>query len=332
MYDMTRYNSGWLLQYNKYIITGASGYIGSMLSERLIQEGKDVTVIVRKPERLKEKIRDKVKVIQSDIVNPDALRKITDPCDCLIHCAASTQSSYMMTNPVEVAASIVNGTQNILELAVKAPVRNMVYLSSMEVYGRIDCSDGRRVSEEELGELNLSDVRSCYPMAKRMAENFCHLYYREHGVPVVIARLAQTFGRGVHPDDKRVFAQFADAVRCNRDITLHTLGNSTGNYCDIDDALDAILLLSEKGSPGEAYNIVNERNTMTIREMAEMVADKIAGGKIRVTFDIPEENTYGYAADTGLRLSGSKLRELGWEAKTGLETMYWKMLASEDDR
>lgn len=331
MYDVTVHNNGWMPQYNKYIITGASGYIGSALTERLIQEGKDVTVIVRKLERLKEDIRGKVKVIQSDIVNPDILRNITELYDCLIHCAASTQSSYMITNPVEVAASIVNGTQNILDLAVKATIRNVVYLSSMEVYGKIDCSDGRRITEEEQGALDPFQARSCYPMAKRMAEHFCYLYHKQYGVPVVIARLAQTFGRGVRPDDKRVFAQFADAVRCNRNITLHTLGNSTGNYCDIDDALDAILLLTEKGSPGEAYNIVNERNTMTIREMAEMVADKIAGGRIRVTFDIPEENTYGYAADTGLRLSGSKLKALGWEAKTGLETMYWRMLANEDE-
>lgn len=310
----------------KFIITGATGYIGSLLAERLILEGSHVMVIIRRPEHLKESIRLKAKIIKADIINLESLGHITDSYDCLIHCAAPTQSSYMITNPVETATTIVNGTQNMLMLALKTQVRRMVYLSSMEVYGKIDCSDGRRITEEEQGALDPFQARSCYPMAKRMAEHFCYLYHREYGVPVVIARLAQTFGRGVRSGDTRVFAQFADAVRHNRDITLHTLGNSTGNYCDIDDVLDAILFLSEKGSPGEAYNIVNERNTMTIREMAEMVADKIACGKIQVTFDIPEGNIYGYAADTGLRLSGSKLKALGWEAKTGLEEMYQNML------
>lgn len=310
----------------RYIITGATGYIGSMLAERLLKEDKDVTAIVRNPERLKSSIRRKVKVFQADIVNQEATSQITDFYDCLIHCAAYTHSSYMISNPVEVAESIVNGTQNMLKLAVRCRVKSMVYLSSMEVYGKIDCSSDRRIGEDELGDLDISNIRSCYPMAKRMAENFCHLYYSEYGVPVKIARLAQTFGRGVPPGDKRVFAQFAESVRNNTDIVLHTKGNSVGNYCDIDDVIDAIIFLSKYGEPAQAYNIVNEANTMTIREMAELVSKKISGGKIKVTYDIPNDNRFGYAAETGLRLSGAKMKELGWESKTDLEEMYRRML------
>jgi UDP-glucuronate decarboxylase len=313
----------------RYIITGATGYIGSMLVERLLKEDKDVTVVVRNPERLKSSIRNKVKVIQADIVNLEATCKITDLYDCLIHCAAYTQSSYMISNPVEVAESIVNGTQNMLKLAVRCHVKSMVYLSSMEVYGKVDCPSDSRIGEDELGDLDISNIRSCYPMAKRMAENLCHLYHSEYGVPVKIARLAQTFGRGVRPGDKRVFVQFAESVRNNTDIVLHTKGNSVGNYCDIDDVIDAILFLSKYGESAQAYNIVNEANTMTIREMAELVSKKISGGKIKVTYDIPYDNRFGYAAETGLRLSGAKMKELGWESKTDLEEMYRRMLTDK---
>lgn len=311
----------------RYLITGGTGYIGSMLVERLLnQENTEVTVIVRDSQRLSSRIRERAVVICADITDGDAVLQIKGLYDYIIHCAAPTRSSYMISHPVETARAIVDGTRNMLELSVKCGVGSMVYLSSMEVYGNIDCTDGRRVAEEELGQLDISNVRSCYPMAKRMAENFCHLYYHEYGVPVKIVRLAQTFGRGVRSDDNRVFAQFAQAVRNQTDIVLHTQGTSMGNYCDIDDAVDGILFLLEKGQPAQAYNIVNESNTMTIREMAVLVADRIAKGKIKVTYDIPDDNPFGYAAPTGLRLSGAKIKELGWVAKVGLEEMYNRLL------
>ena len=248
--------------------------------------------------------------------------------DYIIHCASPTQSSYMISNPVETIDSIVIGTKNVLELAKRFNVKSMVYLSSMEVYGQIDCSDGRRVCEDELGNIDLFNVRSSYPLGKRMAENLCYSYYKEYNVPVKIARLAQTFGKGVSKDDTRVFAQFAKAVMEEKDIVLHTLGDSMGNYCDIDDAISAIMLILEKGKLGEAYNIVNESNTMTIREMAELVTNTIAQGQIKVIYDIPNENQYGYAAKTGLRLSSEKLRQLGWKSEKNMEDMYKEMIHS----
>lgn len=312
-----------------YLITGATGYIGKMAAERLLELNQDVTVIVRNSDKLCDFIKNNARIIETDLVKAESVRQITGCYEHLIHCAAPTQSSYMMSNPVEVAESIVNGTQNILELAARCYVQSMVYLSSMEVYGQIDGSDGRKVTEEELGGIDISSIRSCYPMAKRMAENFCHLYHHEYNVPVKIARLAQTFGRGVRQEDNRVFAQFARSIKENKDIVLHTQGNSVGNYCDIDDTVDAILFLLENGKSAEAYNIVNEANTMTILEMAEMITNKIAGGKIGVTYNINSNNQYGYAAETGLRLSGAKMKKLGWEAKTNLEEMYWRMICNK---
>ncbi|MCI9218086.1 NAD(P)-dependent oxidoreductase [Lachnospiraceae bacterium 42-17] len=308
------------------LLTGATGYIGSMISRRLLSQGNEITVIVRDAARLEPEIYDCVQVIQADMSDGEAILQISGKYDYVIHCAAPTKSAYMVSHPVEVTESIVNGTKYILELARRCGAKSVVYVSSMEVYGQIECSKVSRVTEEQMGYIDITDSRSCYPLAKLMAEGLCHFYYKEYEVPVKIARLAQTFGRGVRPDDNRVFAQFAGSVRNGTDIVLHTAGNSMGNYCDIDDTVDAILFILLHGKDSEAYNVVNEENTMSIREMAELVAAKMGGGSIKVTYNIPEDNRYGYAADTGLWLSGKKLKELGWEARRGIEEMYRRML------
>lgn len=313
----------------RYLITGATGYIGSMLVKNLLlqsNEENQINVVVRDINKAKKMLPEKVKIFAVDLNDTQAVRQLNGSYDYIIHCASITKSSEMLANPVEVIESIVNTTQNVLELAKRCNVKSMVYLSSMEVYGNIDCSDGHRVEETQLGDLNIFNVRSCYPMAKRMVENICFCYYKEYRVPVKIARLAQTFGAGILPTENRVFAQFARAAYNNENIVLHTEGNSMGNYCDIQDAVNGILCILQKGVAGEAYNVVNEANTMTIRQMAELVAQKIAHGNIQVTFDIPEKNQYGYAAETGLRLSGEKLRKLGWKPVKGLEEMYVDVL------
>lgn len=317
---------------DRYFITGASGYVGSMLAKRILSDGQALSVLVREPARLDQDILSKAEVFQADIMDSEALGRIAGRYDYIIHCAAPTRSAYMLSNPVEVAGAIVAGTENVLKLACRCGVRSMVYLSSMEVYGQIDCPDGKRVREDELGYIDVTDARSCYPLGKLMAEGLCHFYCAEYNVPVKIARLAQTFGRGIRLEDNRVFAQFASSVRDGSDIVLHTAGDSTGNYCSIDDTVEAILVILKKGEASEAYNVVNEANTMRIRDMAQLVAEKVARGGIKVRYDIQDRACFGYAAATGLRLSGEKLRRLGWEARCSLEEMYLDMLENLDSR
>lgn len=316
-----------------YFITGTTGYIGSMLVRFLLKENPRNRILapVRNLQKAYEMFPEGVEFIQADLCDRQCVEQLLEAestVDDMIHCASVTASVEMITRPVEATESIVNMTQNLLEYAKQCQVRSMVYLSSMEVYGSVECLDGHRVTEEEVskGTVELLASRSCYPLGKRMAENICYSYYEEYGVPIKIARLAQTFGTGVLPSDRRVFSQFAKAVREGTDIILHTKGHSMGNYCGISDAVLGIITILENGANGEAYNVVNESNTMTIRQMAELVADKIADGKIRVVYDIAEDNQYGYAADTLLRLSNRKLRALGWEPKESLEEMYTQLV------
>lgn len=310
-----------------YLITGATGYIGSMMAEKLVNDGHRVMLFVRSQEKLRESLRQKAGIVVGNVGDAAVWDTIPSNINYVIHCAAPTASAYMAAYPVETSETILEGTRNALEFVKRCDSCKLLFLSSMEIYGNIECLDDRKVTEEELGYIDLSLPRSAYPMAKRMAEHMCFSYYEEYGVQSMIARLAQTFGRGVMRSDHRVFAQFADSVRNGKDIILHTEGNSVGNYCDIDDVLMALEVLLKKGVPGQAYNVVNEKNTMTIKEMAELVVGKIANHKINIVFDIPKDNCYGYAANTGLRLSGEKLRKLGWEAEVSLEQMYRNMLA-----
>ena len=318
-----------------YLITGITGYIGRMLASALAdsdeyrQGGITLIGVVRnreKAEKILSQVMADIRFIEADCREEENLRRqVCMPVDYVIHCAAVTESSAMVRNPVETADSIVLGTRNMLELTRSLQVKSIVYLSSMEVYGKVSDS-GRRRTEKELGDISLEQARSCYSMGKRMAEHYCHIYRQEYGLPVKIARLAQVFGKGVRFTDNRVYMQFARAVCEGRDIVLRTSGVSMGNYCAVEDAVRAVFLILENGRDGEVYNVVNEENTMRIREMAELVAMKAADGRIQVKIEEEDIRITGYAPDTGLRLSGKKLRGLGWKPEKGLLRMYQDMI------
>lgn len=325
-----------------YFITGITGFIGSIIAKSIIKSdnyknGKiKIIGLVRDIDKALEMYSNfdqfNLKFIKGDLLDLDYLLGQNDisSIEYIFHCAAITKSSEMILRPVETADGIVIGTKNILNIAKKYNVNSMVYISSMEVYGIIS-SDGDRTDENTIGTIDILSERSCYPLGKQMAEHYCFSYYKEYNVPVKIARLAQTFGEGTLKNDTRVFSQFAKCVIENKDIILHTKGDSVGNYVESEDAVNALFILLNDGINGEAYNIANEESTMTVFEMAELVANEIANRKIKVTFDIPESNIYGYAKKTGLRLSSSKIRSLGWKPKYNMKDMYKKLISKFDN-
>ena len=314
----------------KYLITGATGYIGSMLIKKLLSAKKDIhiTALVRDEKKARTILPTNVKIICADITDAADIDNIDESFDYIIHAAAVTESKYMITHPVETIDSIVLGTRNVLTLAKRAAITSMVYLSSMEVYGIMENSSEERVNENDLGHIDIYNVRSCYPLGKRMAEHYCYTYFAEYGLPVKIARLAQTFGAGVSKDDNRVFAQFAKSVIEKKDVILHTSGMSVGNYCAVDDAIVAILLLLRDGENGEVYNIANENLAMRIRDMAEFVVKNVANSKIDIRYELDQDNKHGYASPTTLRLSAAKLKQIGWQPTKDMFDMYRDLLHS----
>ncbi len=319
------------LKEKTFFITGATGLVGSMLVKSLLWANEKHGL----KNRVIAQIRNQAKAEQvfagftglnycvGDICGPI---EWDDEVDYIIHAASETKSKNMVEHPVETLWTTLCGSKNVLDFAKNKHAAKVVYISSMEAFGSVTFSE--RATEDMLGSIDLTKPRSCYPEGKRMVENMCACYYAEYGVPVSIVRLAQTFGAGVPKDDTRVFAQFARSAIEGKDIILHTQGTSCGNYVYTADAATAIFTVLHHGQDGECYTVANESTSMQIREMAELVASKIADGKICVVIDIPEGTNFGYAADTKLRLDAGKMRGLGWMAEVGLAEMYRRMIRS----
>ncbi len=318
------------LEGSTVFVTGATGLVGSMMVKALLHYGKTkVIALVRNLEKAKSvfaaELHDpNLQFHKGDVMEP---LRVEASIDFIIHGASVTASKTMVTHPVQTLMTAITGTQNILELAKLHNVRSMVYISSMEMYGRTDPSKNT-VSEEDLGYIDVLNPRSSYPEGKRICECLCAAYQSEFGVPVKIARLAQTFGAGVGLQEGRVFAQFAKSGLRGENIVLHTEGKSVGNYCYTADVIRALLCILTKGTDKEAYTVVNEETSMPIRDMARLVAERLFAGDVKVVFDIPADlASMGYAADSTMRLSARKLRALGWKPQYNLEEMYERMIA-----
>ena len=309
------------------LVTGATGTIGNALTHALSaasdRQRLNLKIIAHgrstdRGEALAKECR--VRFVCGDIRKPIPSDELPETIDYVIHSAAVTHSVEMVATPVDVITTSVDGTKNILLLAKERQCKSMVYISSMEIYGQSNLPE---VKESDLGYLDLSRPRSSYPESKRLCEALCIAYASQYGLPVKIARLAQTFGAGSTRDDTRVFAQFARSAISGKNIELHTEGKSLGNYCYTADSIRAMLQIMIDGKNGEAYNIANPTASATVREMAELVASEVCGGRIEVVVNIPEDIAKrGYAPDTGYSLNVDKLKALGWNPQYGLADMY----------
>jgi UDP-glucuronate decarboxylase len=309
------------------LVTGATGLIGVSLVRSLLTIGKiKVLAFVRNEEKAKNIFKqtssDNLKIVVGNVTQEI---DISEQVDYIFHCASITTSKTMIEKPVETILTSVEGTKNVLNLAKEKNCQSVVYVSSMEMYGAFDDLD-HEVRETDLGYVDPLKIRSNYPESKRLCENMCEAYFSEYDVPVKIARLAQTFGAGILPGENRVFAQFARSAINGQDIVLHSKGQSEGNYCYTSDCVTGLFTILLKGKNGEAYNVANPESHMRIVDMANMVADKIANNEIKVVFDIPDDNRYGYAADTKMKINSDKLQALGWQPEVGLEEAYRRMI------
>ncbi len=316
------------------LVTGATGVIGRAVARVLCAadaaKGLGLTVVARgrdpqKGRQLEAELG--VRFLAADLLDLSPAARGFDRVDFVVHGAGVTSSARMVDRPDEVLATAVDGTRNVLDLAARLGARGVVYVSSMEVYGQ---GLTGIVTESEQGTLNPDDPRSSYPEGKRRGETLAAAYAAEHGLHTTSARLGLTFGAGVpnDPANTRVPMQFARAVLAGRDIELHTDGAGVTNVCYLADAVRALLLLAAEGAAGEAYNVANPQASMTIRQMAEVVAREVAGETIKVVVRPPEDvERRGYAPPSAFRLSAEKLRALGWEPRYGMAEMYERMIA-----
>ena len=307
----------------RIMITGATGMIGSFIVSSLLHAdevyglGNTVVGLCRNAAKLKSLVAADSSFLEIHTI-PDIADFIDDfPVDYVIHTACNTTSSYMMSNPVETVDGIYRGTRAVLEYARKVKPTKVIFLSSMEVYGEI--SEETVVDEDSLlGNLTVSSVRSGYPMAKRLSENLAVAYSAEYRVPVCILRLAQTFGVVTKPDTRYFYQLIESAVKGN-DIILRTKGDKINNFCYLSDAVRAMIYIMHNGADGEIYNVSDRSSTMTIREMAELTADRLADGKIKAVVELDEVLASKYAKTSKYIMDSTKLNKLGWKAEVHLE-------------
>ncbi|MBI4022083.1 MAG: NAD-dependent epimerase/dehydratase family protein [Candidatus Andersenbacteria bacterium] len=223
--------------------------------------------------------RDSEQVLDvwGDVTYPLPVR---ENIDYIIHAAGLASPVFYMKYPLETIESAVTGVKNLLELGRRNPLQGFLFFSSSEIYGD---PDPRAVPTPETYHGNVSSVgpRACYDESKRLAETICTIYQQQYGVPAAIVRPFNVFGPGMRHDDRRVVPMFAHQVLCGQTLPVHGDGHQTRTFCYITDAIIGFLKVLLRGRPGEAYNIGNEDNEISMRELAQEFVDygRVLGGQ-----------------------------------------------------
>lgn len=315
------------------LITGATGLIGSTLVRFLARYAETaaakprILALVRSPEKAARvfggELMEQLDCVVGDVTVP---MTIDGSVDYIIHGASQTSSRSFVSEPVETIQTALRGTANMLELAREKKVKSFVYLSSMEVYGAPQTAT--KIGEANPTNLDTMAIRSSYPESKRMCEALCAAYCSEYGVPSKVIRLTQTIGPGVAYEDGRVFAEFARCVIENRDIVLHTLGQTKRSYLYTVDAATAILTVLLAGENGQAYNAANEDTYCSIVDLGRTALAHSQDRGLTIRIEADNDGTRGYAPTLHMNLDTSKLRRLGWRPAGDLSHMFETLIAS----
>ena len=206
----------------------------------------------------------------------------------IIHMAGIASPSYYAKYPLETIDVAVKGTRNLLNIARQHDeLESFLYFSSSEIYG-----DAREVPTPETYKGNVSCLgpRACYDESKRLGETLCGVYHQQYGVPVRITRPFNVFGLGMSHDDRRVIPMFTYEAIHSRPLPVFRNGMQTRTFCWVSDALEGFLKVMLHGVPGEAYNIGNPNNEISMRDLA-LLFKELYPFKLTWRLD-PYPNTY----------------------------------------
>lgn len=300
------------------LISGATGMLGSCLVDAIMvwnrQQAKPCKVIAlgRNLEKARQRFEEYWNIsgfvfIQNNVCKP--LDNLSEAVDFVVHAASHADPVNMAKYPVDTLLVNVLGTRNLMEYGLAHGMKRFLYVSSGEVYGQPN-ENQDDFTEDHCGPLDLSNPRSCYPEGKRAAEVLCQSYRSQFGADVVIVRPCHLFGPTMSRQDSRAVVEFLWSAADGKNIVLKSDGLKERSHCYVVDAVQALLLVLEKGVSGEAYNIADKRYQMTIREFAERAAE--AGG-CKVVFDLPNDiERKGYS-----EISRQVLAEKKWRIWDG---------------
>lgn len=320
------------------LITGASGMLATYLVYTLmglnIKQNLNIKVIglVRNEKKARAKFLEflnhkNFKLLIQDVTLPIDIK---DEIDFIVHAAGNASPKSILSDSVGIIKANTIGTINVLELAKEKKVKNILYLSTREVYGKM-LPGVNSIKEEDYGFLNCKELRACYPESKRVSETMFESYYHQYNVPYNIVRLAHAYGPGMDiNDDGRVMADLISDVVNYRDIVLKSDGSAVRAFCYINDAVCGMFKVMLEGEIGEAYNIANETEPFMIRDVAKQLVSLFDDRKISVVYDIPKEQGVGYSKMGRVKLDTSKLEVLGWECKINLKEGLTRTVKSFD--
>lgn len=306
----------------KILITGGTGFIGSHLIDRLMEQGHQIWCLDNNFTGTLDNIRhhqasDRFEFRQHDVVDPIDV----DQLDQIYHLACPASPVHYQFDPIKTLKTNVWGTYNLLELARQTHAR-ILLASTSEVYG--DPSVHPQ-TEDYWGNVNCTGIRSCYDEGKRVAETLMFDFNRQHQVDIRVARIFNTYGPRMLFNDGRVVSNFIIQALQGKDLTLYGEGLQTRSFCYVADLVDGLMRLMN----GDHLGPINLGNPgeFTIRELAEKVQKLTHSSSVMTFQPLPQDDPKQRRPDI------RKAKEwLGWDPQIALEEGLQRTIADFSQR
>jgi UDP-glucuronate decarboxylase len=294
----------------RILVTGGAGFLGSHLIERLLADGNEVVCADNLFTGSKRNIVHLLDNPAFEFVRHDVTFPLFIEVDQIYNLACPASPIHYQHDPVQTTKTSVHGAINMLGLAkrLRCPI---FQASTSEVYG--DPSVHPQV-ESYWGNVNPIGVRSCYDEGKRCAETLFFDYHRQHGLDIKVARIFNTYGPRMHPNDGRVVSNFIVQALRNEPITIYGDGSQTRSFCYVDDLVEGFLRLMKMPADFPGPVNLGNPNEFTIRELAHKVVELTGSRSTIVARPLPSDDPLQRQPDIALAKS-----RLGWEPAVQLE-------------
>jgi len=305
----------------RVLVTGGAGFLGSHLCDRLLADGLEVLCVDNFFTGARRNVEHLLDVPKFELLRHDVTFPLYVEVDAIYNMACPASPVHYQHDPVQTAKTSVIGAINMLGLAKRlgAPI---LQASTSEVYGDPNIHPQ---TEDYWGHVNPIGTRACYDEGKRCAETLFFDYRRRHGLSVKVARIFNTYGPRMHPQDGRVVSNFIVQALLGRDITLYGDGSQTRAFCYVDDLIDGLVRLM--GTPGEVTGPINIGNPaeLSVRGLAEAIVEMTGSKSAIVHAPLPADDPRQRQPDI------TRARDtLGWEPTTPLAEGLTKTVAYFD--
>jgi len=262
----------------RILVTGGAGFLGSHLCDRLIDNGDEVICLDNLFTGRKENIAHLVSNSKFEFIKHDVIEPFEYEADQIYNLACPASPPHYQYNPIRTIKTSIMGAMNALGLAKRVNAR-VLQASTSEVYGDPEIHPQ---PETYKGSVNPIGIRACYDEGKRCAETLFFDYYRENKVDIRVARIFNTYGPRMLPDDGRVVSNFIVQALKEKDITIYGNGEQTRSFCYVNDLVEGLIRLMNQNDQTGPINIGNP-GEFTILELAKQVLEKTES-KSNITF------------------------------------------------